>query len=186
MLWKTLFATIVELGIRSGLYTAEELTPPLNAPPGNLPRASDDPPLAEDNREWPTTDETGGQEFGEESEQDEDPLVEFLGGEPDAETEPSAPVPAVRPSEGNSLRAVNLDSDREVRSDFPMEELVTGHTRSDPRMEDGLIVTHSSSSANGPPEYDYFDRPAGEVATHFTQTLDDAQPVSPPPCKRQR
>ena len=35
MLWKTLFATIVELSLRSGLFTAEELTPPLVAPAGN-------------------------------------------------------------------------------------------------------------------------------------------------------
>ena len=32
MLWKTLFATVVELGLRSGLFSADELTPPLVAP----------------------------------------------------------------------------------------------------------------------------------------------------------
>ena len=35
MLWRTLFSVIVELGIRSGLFTAEELTPSMGgAPPG--------------------------------------------------------------------------------------------------------------------------------------------------------
>ena len=35
MLWKTLLATIVELSLGSGLFTEEELTPPLVAPTGS-------------------------------------------------------------------------------------------------------------------------------------------------------
>ena len=34
-LWKTLFALIVELSLRSGLVTEEELIPALATPPGN-------------------------------------------------------------------------------------------------------------------------------------------------------
>ena len=63
--------------------------------------ASDDPPLAEGNREWPADE--GDQELGEESEQEEDPLIEFVGGEPDAETGPLAARITELPSESNGL-----------------------------------------------------------------------------------
>ncbi len=59
-----------------------------------------------DNREGPAG-ETEGQELGEESEKEEDPLVEFVGGEPDAETEPSAPLPADRLVDATISSSVN-------------------------------------------------------------------------------
>ena len=69
-LWKTLFVLIVELSLRSGLVTEEELIPALSTPPGN-----------EITRMWaPSHGNTsqaqdageGDQELGEESAKEED------------------------------------------------------------------------------------------------------------------
>ena len=89
MLWKTLFATIVEPGIRSGLFTAEELISLLVAPPdhGSIPPENQ----PQEEREGVHSEGANeGQELGEESAQEEDPLGDLIAEEPDAETEPSA------------------------------------------------------------------------------------------------
>ena len=73
MLWKTLFATIVELGLRSGLFTENELTPPLVAPTGSemsQPHEHSQEVASRGRME----DGTDDQELGEESEHEEDPL----------------------------------------------------------------------------------------------------------------
>ena len=50
--------------------------------------------------------ENGGQELGEESAQEEDPLVDLIADEPDAETEPSAASGSGQHSGGISSMAV--------------------------------------------------------------------------------
>ena len=80
-LWKTLSALIVELSLRSGLVTEEELIPALATPPGNgiaRPRMSSHDNASQVGMEEGTEDH----ELGEESAKEEDPLVEFAQ-EPD-------------------------------------------------------------------------------------------------------
>ena len=110
MLWKTLFATVVELGLRSGLFSADELTPPLVAPTSSgmtQPHEHSQEVAFRGRME----DGTDAQELGEESEHEEDPLVEFVQ-EPDAEAEPgmdalrSGNFGVVAPSTGTSAAPV--------------------------------------------------------------------------------
>ena len=75
-LWRTLFALVVELSIRSGLVTEHDLVPA-----GPVPLRTEEVPRAEADEEL--------QEQGEESADEHDPIVEFAP-EPDAETEPRA------------------------------------------------------------------------------------------------
>ena len=63
-LWRTLFALVVELSIRSGLVTENDL-----APAGPVPLHTDEVPRAEVEEEL--------QEQGEESANENDPIVEF-------------------------------------------------------------------------------------------------------------
>ena len=86
---KTLFALIVELSLRSGLVTEEELIPALATPPGNeiQSRVSSRSNASQVDLEEGEDDH----ELGEESAKEEDPTLE-LGQEPDAETEPGANV----------------------------------------------------------------------------------------------
>ena len=74
MLWKTLFATIGELSLRSGLVTEEELTPPLVVPTGSE-MAQPREPSQEVASQGRMEDGTDEQELGEESEYEEDPFV---------------------------------------------------------------------------------------------------------------
>ena len=75
-LWRTLFALVVELSIRSGLVTEHDLVPagPVDTRQAEVPNAEEGEEL---------------QEQGEESADEHDPIVEFAP-EPDAETEPRA------------------------------------------------------------------------------------------------
>ena len=66
MLWKTLFAIIVELDIRSGLFTAEELASSLDlAPPGRSSVPSEDQ-LQEEHEREPPSGQNACHELGEE------------------------------------------------------------------------------------------------------------------------
>ena len=84
-LWKTLFALIVELSLRSGLVTQEELVPALATTLTNVGMRPDTASRAEGSQE----EQEEEQELGEESSKEEDPIVE-VAHEPDAETEPGA------------------------------------------------------------------------------------------------
>ena len=100
-LWKTLFALIVELSLRAGLVTEEELIPALATPPGNeIAR----PQVSPHNSASRVDMEEGANDYelGEESAQEEDPLVEFAQ-EPDAETEPGANVGDTLQTESNDF-----------------------------------------------------------------------------------
>ena len=81
-LWKTLFALIVELSLRSGLVTQEELVPALAT---TRPSTASQEEGSQEGQE----EGTGDQELGEESDKEEGPVVE-VAREPDAETEPGA------------------------------------------------------------------------------------------------
>ena len=81
-LWKTLFALIVELSLRSGLVTEEELVPALATTLGNEGARPSTASHGDVSQE-------GQEEVGEESAKEEDPVVEFAHA-PDAETEPGA------------------------------------------------------------------------------------------------
>ena len=72
-LWRTLFALVVELSIRSGLVTEHDLVPA-----GPVGTSQAEVPSVEEGEEL--------QEQGEESADEHDPIVEFAS-EPDAETE---------------------------------------------------------------------------------------------------
>ena len=80
-LWKTLFALIVELSLRSGLVTEEELVPALATLTNEGTRPGTDS-QADDSQEQQEA-EDGQQETGEESSKEEDPVVE-VAQEPDA------------------------------------------------------------------------------------------------------
>ena len=88
MLWRTVFSVIVDLPIRPGLFTAEELTPSMGgAPPGRGSVPSDDH-LQEEHESEPPGGEDAGHELEEESAREDAPIVDLMAEEPDAEAEP--------------------------------------------------------------------------------------------------
>ena len=101
-LWKTLFALIVELSLRSGLVTEEELVPALATltNEGTRPGTNSQ---ADDSQEQQEAGD-GQQETGEESSKEEDPVVE-VAQEPDAEKEPSMNTDERIASEGTAPSA---------------------------------------------------------------------------------
>ena len=109
-LWRTLFALVVELSIRSGLVTEDDL-----APAGPAPTHADEVPRAEV--------EEVMQEQGEESANENDPIVEFAP-EPDAVTEPrasqeaqpSADVPYSTAPQTKETAPVEVPSSNQVSS----------------------------------------------------------------------
>ena len=106
-LWRTLFALVVELSIRSGLVTEHDLVPA-----GPVPLRTEEVPRAEVEEEL--------QEQGEESADEHDPIVEFAP-EPDAETEPRAS------HDGQFLADVPNSADSQMTETAPCE-VATGHT----------------------------------------------------------
>ena len=100
-LWRTLFALVVELSIRSGLVTENDL-----APAGPVPLHTDEVPRAEVEEEL--------QEQGEESADEHDPIVGFAP-EPDAETEPRAS------HDGQLLAEVPDSADSQMKETAPCE-----------------------------------------------------------------
>ncbi len=122
-LWKTLFALIVELSLRSGLVTEEELIPALATPPGNeIARPSQvDLEEGEDDHE-----------LGEESAKEEDPMVEF-GQEPDAETEPGANVGATLQPVSSDFNAPASENTAVVHSGAAINEQAASSHRDPPR-----------------------------------------------------
>ncbi len=113
-LWKTLFALIVELSVRSGLVTEEELIPALATPPGNeiaRPRVSSHNNASQVDMEEGKDDH----ELGEESPKEEDPMVEFAQ-EPDAETEPGANIGDTLQPESNEFNTPASENTAVVNS----------------------------------------------------------------------
>ena len=74
LLWRTLFSVVVELGIRSGLFIADELTPSIGgAPSGRGSVLAEDRFQEEHEGETAGAEETG-HELEEESAREEDPI----------------------------------------------------------------------------------------------------------------
>ena len=166
-LWKTLFALVVELSLRSGLVTEEELVPALEAQSANC-QEEDPQGLQEDG--------DGLQETGEESCKEEDPVVEVVQ-EPDAEKEPSRNTEEGPTSESAAPSAPAQESSQRAEDG----DEVSLHNRLSSQEED--ISQQTALQHSYPPEYNPFDRPVDEVVA---QLFDDSQPVNPPPAKRQR
>ena len=166
-LWKTLFALIVELGLRSGLVTEEELVPALATQSAHS-QEEDPQELQEDG--------DGLQETGEESCKEEDPIVEVVQ-EPDAEKEPS------RNTEEGITSEVAADSAPAQESSQMAEDGDEGSLQNRSSSLGEAISLQTASQHSYPPEYNPFDRPVDEVVA---QLFDDSQPVNPPPTKRQR
>ena len=85
-LWRTLFALIVELGIRSGLFTAEELMPPMGMVSPFCGSPGDEH-VHERHEEAPFEKEDASQELAEESGREDDPIVDLVMEEPEAEAD---------------------------------------------------------------------------------------------------
>ena len=155
-LWRTLFALVVELSIRSGLVTEHDLVPA-----GPVPLRTEELPRAEADEEL--------QEQGEESADAHDPIVEFAP-EPDAETEPRAShdgLPLAEfPHSANSTAPCAVATDHTVASS------------SANGVEDAVSVQEQY-----PVEYDPFDRPEEEVGRNL---FEGDPPANPPPTKRRK
>ena len=115
----------------------------------------------------------GLQETGEESCEEEDPVVEVVQ-EPDAEKEPSRNTEERIASEGAAPSAPAQEGSQR----WPMTVM-----RVACRIPEEALSQQTASQHSYPPEYNPFDRPVEEVVA---QLFDDSQPVNPPPTKRQR
>ena len=173
-LWKTLFALIVELSLRSGLVTEEELVPALTTLTNEGTRLGTDSQA--DGPQEQQEDGDGQQEIGEESGKEEDPIVE-VAQEPDAETEPSMNTEERVTSEGTAPSASAQECS--MMANDGAESGLQIHSS----LSEGVPSQQAASQRSYPPEYNPFDRPVGEVVA---QLFDDSQPVNPPPTKRQR
>ena len=148
-LWKTLFALIVELSLRSGLVTEEELIPALVTPPGNeiaRPRVS-----SHDNASQVGMEEGTDHELGEESAKEEDPLVEFAQ-EPHAETESGANAGDTVQPESNDFHTSASQNTAVVNSVATINEQGASSHR-DPSQEDESALAPRASHHSYPPEY---------------------------------
>ena len=81
---------VMELGIRAGLFTADELAAPSGGAPNGRTSVPAEDPLHEEGDGEPQVEETS-HELGEESALEDDSFVDFLPEEPD-EAEPVEPV----------------------------------------------------------------------------------------------
>ena len=165
-LWKTLFALIVELSLRSGLVTEEELVPALTTLTNEGTRLgtdsqADGPQEQQEDGRW----RWAGKE--------EDPIVE-VAQEPDAETEPSMNTEERVTSEGTAPSASAQECS--MMANDGAESGLQIHSS----LLEGLQAPsyQATSQHSYPPEYDPFDRPVGEVVA---QLFDDSQPVNPLP-----
>ena len=166
-LWKTLFALVVELSLRSGLVTEEELVPALDAQSANC--QEEDPQVLQEAGD-------GLQETGEESCKEEDPVVEVVQ-EPDAEKEPSRNTEEGLASESAAPSAPAQESGQRA------EDGDEGSLENRFSLQEEDISQQMAPQHSYPPEYNPFDRPVDEMVA---QLFDDSQPVNPPPTKRQR
>ena len=157
---------MVELSIRSGLVTEDDL-----APAGPAPTHADEVPRAE-------VEEV--QEQGEESANENDPIVEFAP-EPDAETEPRASQ-EVQPS-ADDPNSTGPQTKETAPVEVPASNQVSSLPAMFPAQSAGTLVDAAPVQDHYPVEYDPFDRPVEEVVM---QLFDDDQPANPPPTKRQR
>ena len=160
-LWRTLFALVVELSIRSGLVTENDL-----APAGPMPLHTNEVPRAEVEEEL--------QEQGEESADENDPIVEFAP-EPDAETEPRAS------QEGQLSAEFPHSADPQTKETAPGDVATNNPAASSlavvPAQIAGNLEDAVPMQDQYPVEYDPFDRPVEEVVM---QLFDD----DPPPLRR--
>ena len=159
-LWRTLFALVVELSIRSGLVTEHDLVPA--------------GPVDPRNEEAPNAEEGEGlQEQGEESADEHDPIVEFAP-EPDAETEPRASQDVL------PLAELSHATTSQVTETAPCA-VSTDHTEASSSANgSGNAV---SEREQYPVEYDPFDRPVEEVVMNL---FEGDPPANPPPPKRRK
>ena len=159
-LWRTLFALVVELSIRSGLVTEHDLVPagPVNLRTEELPNAEVDEVL---------------QEQGEESADEHDPIVEFAP-EPDAETEPRAS------HDGLPLAELPHSATSQMTETAPCA-VATDHTVASSSANG--VGDAVSEQEQYPVEYDPFDRPVGEVVMNL---FEGDPPANPPPTKRRK
>ena len=153
-LWRTLFALVVELSIRSGLVTENDL-----APAGPMPLHTNEVPRAEVEEEL--------QEQGEESADENDPIVEFAP-EPDAETgQLSAEFPHSADPQTKETAPGDVATNNPAASSLAVVPAqIAGNLEDAVPMQDQYPV-----------EYDPFDRPVEEVVM---QLFDD----DPPPLRR--
>ena len=135
-LWRTLFALVVELSIRSGLVTEHDLLPegPVNPRNEEASNAAECEVL---------------QEQGEESADEHDWIVEFAS-EPDAETEPR------NSQDGLSLAQPPNATTSQVTATAPSAVSSDHMEASSSANSSGEVV---SEREQYPVEYDPFDRP---------------------------
>ena len=156
-LWRTLFALVVELSIRSGLVTEHDLVP---AGPVNL--RNEEVPNAEEGEVL--------QEQGKESADEHDPIVE-LAPEPDAETEPR------NSQDGLPLAQLSHATTSQVTATAPNADHMEASSSAN---GSGDVV---SEREQYPVEYDPFDRPVEEVVMNLFEV---DPPANPPPPKRRK
>ena len=159
-LWRTLFALVVELSIRSGLVTEHDLVPvgPVNPRNEEVSNAAECEAL---------------QEQGEKSADEHDPIVEFAP-EPDAETEPR------NSQDGLSLAQLSNATTSQVTATAP-SAVSPDHIEA---------TSSANGSGEGvsereqyPVEYDPFDRPLQGVVMNLFEV---DPPANPPPPKRRK
>ena len=155
-LWRTLFALVVELSIRSGLVTEHDLVPA-----GPVDTRHEEVPNAEEGE--------GLQEQGEELADEHDPIVEFAP-EPDAETEPRASHDGLPLAELS--HAVTETAPRAAATDH----MVASSSANG-------IGDAVSEREQYPVEYDPFDRPVEEVVMNL---FEGDPPANTPPTKRRK
>ena len=158
--WRTLFALVVELSIRSGLVTEHDLVPagPVGTRQAEVPNAEEGEEL---------------QEQSEESADEHDPIVEFAP-EPDAETEPRAS------NDGRPLTELPHAATCQVMEAAPCAA-TTGHTAASSTASG--IGEAVSERVQYPVEYDPFDRPVEEVVMNL---FEGDPPANTPPTKRRK
>ena len=159
-LWRTLFALVVELSIRSGLVTEHDLVPagPVDTRQAEVPNAEEGEEL---------------QEQGEESADEHDPIVEFAP-EPDAETEPRAS------NDGRPLTELPHAATCQVMEAAPCAATTDYTAASSTASGIGEAV---SERVQYPVEYDPFDRPVEEVVMNL---FEGDPPANTPPTKRRK
>ena len=158
-LWRTRFALVVELSIRSGLVTEHDLVPA-----GPVDLRNEEVPNAEEGEVL--------QEQGEESPDEHDPIVEFAP-EPDAETEPRNSQDVL------PLAELSHATTSQLTQTAPCA-VSTDHTEASSANGSGDAV---SEREQYPVEYDPFDRPVEEVVMNLFEV---DPPANPPPPKRRK
>ena len=141
-LWKTFFALVVELSLRSGLVTEEELVPSLSAPAGSE-LAQPQVPFQHDASRGRMDERNGDHE-----------LVEFAQ-KPDAETEPGYHLEGIPQLESEGAAPLVALVALQLLSRF---ESMNEHSASSHRdfslHEEGNVVTTGVSPPSYPAEYD--------------------------------